>query len=42
MTEEEQRVIDSFQGRERYEHIMVHADYYLENERRLPIMLNAG
>ena len=42
MTEEEQRVIDSFQGRERYEHIMAHADYYLENERRLPLMLNAG
>ena len=42
MTEEEQRVIDSFQGRERYAHIMAHADYYIENERRIPLMLNAG
>ena len=42
MTEEERQVIDSFQGRDRYEHILAHADYYLDGERRLPLMLNAG
>ena len=29
MTEEEQHVVDSFQGKERYQHILDHADYYL-------------
>ena len=42
MNPEERKVIDSFQGRERYEHIMAHADYFLENERRIPLMLTAG
>lgn len=42
MDAEERHVVDSFQGRERYEYIMAHSDYYLENERRLPLMLNAG
>lgn len=29
MTKEEQRVVDSFQGKERYQHVLDHADYYL-------------
>lgn len=29
MTKEEQHVVDSFQGKERYKHVLDHADYYL-------------
>ncbi len=29
MTKEEQHVVDSFQGKERYQHVLDHADYYL-------------
>ena len=29
MSEEEQAVVDSFQGRDKYEEIMARADYYL-------------
>lgn len=30
MAPDEQHVVDSFQGKERYEYIMAHADYYLD------------
>ena len=39
MTTEEQHVVDSFQGRERYEHIMAHADYYLDAGKPQMLML---
>lgn len=42
MTPEEQRVVDSFQGRERYEHVMAHADYYLDAGKPQMLMLGAG
>ncbi len=38
MSKEEQHVVDSFQGRERYEHVMDHKDYFLtENSQILGI-----
>lgn len=42
MTEEERHVVDSFQGKERYEHIMAHADYYLDTGRQQTLLLGAG
>lgn len=42
MTPEEQHVVDSFQGRERYENVMAHADYYLSTSSTEPLMLNRG
>ena len=42
MTPEEQHVVDSFQGRERYEHVMAHADYYLDAGKPQMLMLVAG
>lgn len=42
MTPEEQHVVDSFQGRERYEHVMDHADYYLDAGKPQMLMLGAG
>ena len=42
MTPEEQHVVDSFQGRERYENVMAHADYYLGTSSAELLMLNAG
>lgn len=42
MTKEEQHVVDSFQGKERYEHIMAHADYYLDDGKQQPLLIGAG
>lgn len=42
MNAEEQRVVDSFQGRERYEYVMSHADYYLDTGAHQPLMLASG
>ena len=42
MTPEEKHVVDSFQGRERYEHVMAHADYYLDAGKPQMLMLGAG
>jgi len=41
MTEEEQNVIDSFQGRDKYEEIMARPDYYLDIGQN-QLMLNSG
>ena len=42
MSAEEQHVVDSFQGRERYEYVMSHADYYLDTGAQQPLMLASG
>ena len=42
MNAEEQHVVDSFQGRERYECVMSHADYYLDTGAHQPLMLAPG
>lgn len=42
MTPEEQCVIDSFQGEERYAHVMAHADYYLPSNTPTPFLLCAA
>lgn len=42
MNAEEQHVVDSFQGRERYEYVMSHADYYLDTGAHQPLMLASG
>lgn len=43
MTTDAQHVVDSFQGRERYEHIMANADYYLDQgQKGLPLLLTGG
>lgn len=42
MNAEEQHVVDSFQGRERYEYVMSHADYYLDTCAQQPLMLASG
>lgn len=42
MTPEEQHVVDSFQGRERYENVMNNADYYLSTNSTELLMLSAG
>lgn len=43
MAPDEQHVVDSFQGKERYEHIMAHADYYLDTAgARQPLLLGAS
>lgn len=42
MNAEEQHVVDSFQGRERYEYVMSHADYYLDTGAHQPLMLAPG
>ena len=42
MNPEERKVIDSFQGRERYEYIIAHADYYLDTERQVPLLLGGA
>ena len=41
MRPEEQSVVDSFQGREKYEQVMAQADYFL-NSGRQQLMLSAG
>lgn len=42
MTNEEQHVVDSFQGKERYQHILEHADYYLpQNGPVIPLLPSA-
>ena len=41
MNEEERKVIDSFQGEERYNEIMAESDYYL-NSATQTLMLSAG
>lgn len=39
MTKEEQHVVDSFQGKERYQHVLDHADYYLPaNGPAIPLL----
>lgn len=42
MDQEEQHVVDSFQGREAYEHIMAHADYFLDTAQGAGLFLGAG
>lgn len=42
MTPSERHVVDSFQGRERYEQVMVHADYYLDQGGQGLLMLGDG
>lgn len=42
MNAEEQHVVDSFQGRERYEYVMSHADYYLDTGAQQSLMLASG
>lgn len=42
MSPAEQHVVDSFQGRERYEHVMAHADYYLDAGKPQMLMLGGG
>lgn len=42
MTPEEQHVIDSFQGRERYEHVLNNAAYFLDAGQSQMLMLGAG
>lgn len=42
MTKEEQHVVDSFQGKERYQHVLDHADYYLpESGPVIPLLPGA-
>ena len=42
MNAEEQHVVDSFQGREHYEYVMSHADYYLDTGAHQPLTLASG
>lgn len=42
MTPAEQHVVDSFQGREQYEHVMNHADYYLNAGQGQMLLLGGG
>lgn len=42
MTPAEQHVVDSFQGKERYEHVMNNAAYYLDEGKPQMLMLGAG
>ena len=42
MSEEEQRVVDSFHGREKYEEIMRRADYFLESGANQQLLLCAA
>ena len=42
MTPSERHVVDSFQGRERYEQVMAHADYYLDQGGQGLLMLGDG
>lgn len=39
MTAEEQHVVDSFQGKERYEHVMQNAAFYIETTQNQPLLL---
>lgn len=39
MTDEEKKVVDSFQGREAYEHVMDRADYFLPESPAIPMMM---
>ena len=41
MSEEEKAVVDSFQGREKYEEVMARADYYLNAGANQMLMLGA-
>ena len=41
MSAEEKEVIDSFQGREKYEEILRRADYYLESGSTSQLLLGA-
>lgn len=41
MDTEERAVIDSFQGREAYEQVMAHADFYLTSEPKMQNLLLA-
>lgn len=42
MTKEEQAVVDSFQGKERYAYVMQHADYFLASASETLPLLTAG
>lgn len=42
MTQEERKVVDSFQGEERYNEIMAESDYYLTSAATQTLMLGAG
>lgn len=42
MTPAEQHVVDSFQGREQYEHVMAHADYYLNAGQSQQLLIGGG
>ena len=42
MTPAEQHVVDSFQGREQYEHVMAHADYYLNAGQGQMLLIGGG
>lgn len=42
MSAEEQQVVDSFQGEEKYEEVMLRADYYLDAGKAQQFLLGAG
>lgn len=42
MTKEEQHVVDSFQGKAKYEEVMARADYFLNDGQNPMLMLNGG
>lgn len=42
MNEEERHVVDSFQGREKYEQVMARADFYLNTGAQNQFLLSAG
>lgn len=42
MTKEEKAVVDSFQGKDRYEYVMQHADYFLASASETLPLLTAG
>lgn len=42
MTEDERRVIDSFEGVESYENVMNHADYYLSVDAEKPLLIRGA
>ena len=41
MSDEERQVVDSFQGREKYEEVMTRADYFLDTGMNQPLMISA-
>ena len=42
MTEEEKTVIDEFQGKEAYEKVMAHSDFYLNTESGICLLPNVS